>query len=100
MISLGGCSLELMKCDITELEVDAIVNAANGMLKMGGGVAGAIRRKAGDEVQRECDEWVRRNGPVPVGGAACPGAGRRRATSGVPAGGPLGGAGAAARRGG
>ncbi|MFP3228832.1 MAG: macro domain-containing protein [Nitrososphaeria archaeon] len=93
MISLGGCSLELMKCDITELEVDAIVNAANGMLKMGGGVAGAIRRKAGDEVQRECDEWVRRNGPVPVGGAAITGAGRLRAKYVVHAVGPIWGEG-------
>jgi Predicted phosphatase homologous to the C-terminal domain of histone macroH2A1 len=93
MISLGGCSLELMKCDITELEVDAIVNAADGMLKMGGGVAGAIRRKAGDEVQRECDEWVRRNGPVPVGGAAITGAGRLMAKYVVHAVGPIWGEG-------
>ncbi|HEU17054.1 MAG TPA: O-acetyl-ADP-ribose deacetylase, partial [Nitrososphaeria archaeon] len=39
MLSAGGCTVELMKCDITELDVDAIVNAANRMLQMGGGVA-------------------------------------------------------------
>ncbi len=79
VLRLGGCSLELMKCDITELEVDAIVNAAGSDLRMGGGVAGAIRRRGGEEIQRECDEWVRRHGPVPVGGAVITGAGRLKA---------------------
>ncbi|MGC8665973.1 MAG: macro domain-containing protein [Conexivisphaera sp.] len=89
MLSAGGCAVELMKCDITELDVDAIVNAANRMLQMGGGVAGAIRRRAGEEVQRECDEWLRRNGPVPVGGAAITGAGRLRARYVIHAVGPV-----------
>ena len=40
--------------DLTEMETDAIVNAANNDLILGGGVAGAIRRKGGDEIQREC----------------------------------------------
>ncbi|MGC8556106.1 MAG: macro domain-containing protein [Conexivisphaera sp.] len=93
MFRTDGCSLELMKCDITKLEVDAIVNAANSALKMGGGVAGAIRRAAGEEVQRECDEWVRRNGPVPVGGAAITGAGRLRAKYVIHAVGPVWGEG-------
>jgi O-acetyl-ADP-ribose deacetylase len=43
--------------DLTEMDVDAIVNAANNDLILGGGVAGAIRRKGGDEIQRECDEF-------------------------------------------
>jgi O-acetyl-ADP-ribose deacetylase len=42
--------------DLTEMETDAIVNAANNDLILGGGVAGAIRRKGGDAIQRECDE--------------------------------------------
>jgi O-acetyl-ADP-ribose deacetylase (regulator of RNase III) len=49
--------------DLTEMDADAIVNAANNDLILGGGVAGAIRRKGGDEIQRECNEI----GSIPVG---------------------------------
>ncbi len=52
--------------DLTESGADAIVNAANNDLKLGGGVAGAIRRKGGPAIQQECDEI----GSIPVGGAA------------------------------
>jgi O-acetyl-ADP-ribose deacetylase (regulator of RNase III) len=48
-------SIELVQGDITALEVDAIVNAANEQLKLGAGVAGAIRRRGGPSIQRECD---------------------------------------------
>jgi O-acetyl-ADP-ribose deacetylase len=48
--------LEVMQADVTKLEVDAIANAANTQLKHGGGVAGAISRAGGPEVQRESDE--------------------------------------------
>jgi O-acetyl-ADP-ribose deacetylase len=61
--------------DITEMETDAIVNAANNDLQLGGGVAGAIRRKGGDSIQRECNEI----GSIPVGGAAITGAGNLKA---------------------
>jgi O-acetyl-ADP-ribose deacetylase (regulator of RNase III) len=61
--------------DLAEQEVDAIVNAANNNLQLGGGVAGAIRRAAGPSVQDECD----RHGPVRVGEAAITGAGKLRA---------------------
>jgi len=47
--------LELIQGDITEMETDAIVNAANSALKLGGGVAGAIARKGGSKIQEECD---------------------------------------------
>jgi len=57
--------------DITEALVDAIVNAANNELKLGGGVAGAIRTKGGPSIQQECD----RLGPVSLGEAAITGGG-------------------------
>jgi O-acetyl-ADP-ribose deacetylase len=49
-------SIEVVDGDITKLEVDAIANAANTQLRHGGGVAGAIARAGGPEVQRESDE--------------------------------------------
>ncbi len=52
--------------DLTELDADAIVNAANNDLQLGGGVAGAIRRKGGPAIQQECDAI----GSIPVGFAA------------------------------
>jgi len=61
--------------DLVEQEVDAIVNAANNDLLLGGGVAGAIRSRGGPAIQRECDA----HGPVKVGDAAITGAGELRA---------------------
>jgi O-acetyl-ADP-ribose deacetylase (regulator of RNase III) len=61
--------------DLTEMETDAIVNAANNDLILGGGVAGAIRRKGGDQIQRECSEI----GSIPVGYAAITTGGRLKA---------------------
>jgi O-acetyl-ADP-ribose deacetylase (regulator of RNase III) len=52
----GMAELEVRQADVTKLEVDAIANAANTQLKHGGGVAGAISRAGGPEVQRESDE--------------------------------------------
>lgn len=57
--------------DITDMEVDAIVNAANTDLVLGSGVAGTIRRKGGDSIQKECNEI----GPIPLGEAAVTGGG-------------------------
>lgn len=56
----------LAQGDLTEMDVDAIVNAANNDLQLGGGVAGAIRRKGGPSIQQECNAI----GSIPVGGAA------------------------------
>lgn len=61
--------------DLTEAATDAIVNAANNDLILGGGVAGAIRRKGGDEIQRECNEI----GSIPVGYAAITKGGKLKA---------------------
>ena len=57
--------LELTQGDITDLDADAIVNAANTALQLGGGVAGAIRRKGGPKIQEECNKI----GGTHVGGA-------------------------------
>ena len=58
--------IEILQGDLTEMNTDAIVNAANNDLQLGGGVAGAIRRKGGPKIQAECDEI----GTIPIGGAA------------------------------
>lgn len=65
----------IIQGDLTEMDVDAIVNAANNDLQLGGGVAGAIRRKGGDIIQRECNAI----GSIPVGGAAITSGGKLKA---------------------
>jgi O-acetyl-ADP-ribose deacetylase (regulator of RNase III) len=67
--------ITLQKGDITALETDAIVNAANSGLWMGAGVAGAIKRAGGQEIE---DEAVRQ-GPIAVGEAVAPGGGKLKA---------------------
>lgn len=62
--------LELVQGDITTLDVDAIVNAANGRLAHGGGVARAIAQAGGPVIDRESRKWVRRHGRVPTGSSA------------------------------
>jgi O-acetyl-ADP-ribose deacetylase len=64
--------LEVVEGDITALEVDAIANAANDRLWMGAGVAGAIKRAGGAEIEREAVA----KGPIAVGDAVATGAGR------------------------
>ncbi|MCK4352147.1 macro domain-containing protein [candidate division WOR-3 bacterium] len=56
MFKINNSYIELIEGDITELDVDAIINAANASLIMGGGVAGAILRKGGLKIQEECNE--------------------------------------------
>jgi O-acetyl-ADP-ribose deacetylase (regulator of RNase III) len=58
--------VSLIQGDITDVECDAIVNAANNDLILGAGVAGAIRRKGGPQIEAECKE----TGSVPLGEAA------------------------------
>ncbi len=67
--------IEVIEGDITEVDADAIVNAANSQLWMGGGVAGAIRRKGGSEIEEEAVA----QGPIDVGDAVVTGAGRLKA---------------------
>ena len=72
----SGQTLRLIHGDLTEEKVDAIVNAANARLAHGGGVAGAIVRRGGPEIQRESYVWVQQHGPVPHQRPAITGAGR------------------------
>ena len=72
----GGQRLQLALGDITEEQVDAIVNAANAHLQHGGGVAGVIARRGGPAIQQESDTWVRQHGPVSHANPAYTTAGR------------------------
>jgi 8-oxo-dGTP diphosphatase len=70
-MSLGGimqikrCQIQVVQADITELEVDSIVNAANNKLVMGGGVAGVIKKKGGKVIEQEAVA----KGPIEIGQA-------------------------------
>ena len=65
----------LLQADITDLETDAIVNAANDHLWMGSGVAGAIKAKGGDEIEKEAMS----KGPAKIGEAIVTTAGKLKA---------------------
>lgn len=67
--------MQLVRGDITEMQTDAVVNAANAQLVLGGGVAGAIHRKGGPQIQAECDKI----GGTFVGGAVVTTAGKLKA---------------------
>ena len=69
-------TLQVVHGDLTEEHTDAITNAANEGLWLGGGVAGAIDRKGGPTVERECMEYVRKHGDLDIGEVAVTGAGR------------------------
>ena len=64
-VNIENRALELIEGDITEMTTDAVVNAANAQLVLGGGVAGAIRKKGGPTIQQECNKI----GGTFVGGA-------------------------------
>lgn len=83
-VEIAGRTLELVEGDITEMDTDAIVNAANAQLVLGGGVAGAIRRKGGPAIQAECDKI----GGTFVGGAVITTGGKLKARHVIHAVGP------------
>jgi O-acetyl-ADP-ribose deacetylase (regulator of RNase III) len=71
----GTTEVVITQGDITEMETDAIVNAANERLQLGAGVAGAIRDKGGPDIQKQCDDL----GGTHVGGAVVTGGGNLKA---------------------
>ncbi|MBM3465654.1 MAG: macro domain-containing protein [Armatimonadetes bacterium] len=83
-LRVGLTIVSLEEGDLTEAEVDAIVNPANHLLVLGSGVAGAIKNKGGDTIQEECN----RIGGIDVGQACITGAGELRARHVIHAVGP------------
>ena len=88
-VQINRTTLELVSGDITKMDTDAIVNAANERLAHGGGVAGVISRKGGPVIQRESDAWVRQHGPVVTGSAAITSGGDLKARYIIHAVGPI-----------
>ena len=76
MVRVGRATVGLVQGDITDQDVDAIVNAANDCLWMGAGVAGAIKRKGGVTIEQEAVA----QGPIPVGEAVITTAGALKAS--------------------
>lgn len=74
-VPVAGGSLEVLKGDITEQNADAVVNAANNHFWMGAGVAGAIKKRGGQQIETEAVA----QGPVEVGGAVITSAGNLKA---------------------
>jgi len=89
----GGARLQIVQGDLTEENVDAIVNAANSHLAHGGGVAGAISRRGGGQIQAESNAWVRQHGPVTHDKPAYTGAGKLACRYVIHAVGPVWGSG-------
>ncbi|MFC2164867.1 macro domain-containing protein [Acidobacteriota bacterium] len=84
-LTIKGRRLRLIDDNIVMLDVEAIVNAANKFLVLGGGVAGAIDSFGGPTIQEECDAI----GPIDVGGTAITGAGELKAQYVIHAVGPV-----------
>ncbi|MHA1115637.1 MAG: macro domain-containing protein [Candidatus Heimdallarchaeaceae archaeon] len=74
-MKINNTKIYLARGDITDFDVDAIVNAANTDLILGGGVAGAIRLKGGPSIQEECNK----HGRIPLGGATITNGGNLKA---------------------
>lgn len=89
----NNCHIELIQGDITLMETDAIVNAANEHLAHGGGVAGAIVRRGGSIIQKESNDWIAQHGRVPTGSAAITSGGHLQAKYVIHAVGPIMGSG-------
>lgn len=87
--TVDGKKIKIVEGNIALLDVEAVVNAANKNLKLGGGVAGAIRTYGGPAIQEECD----RLSPIEVGQAVITGGGNLKARYVIHAVGPVQGEG-------
>jgi O-acetyl-ADP-ribose deacetylase (regulator of RNase III) len=85
IVKINNTILELRLGDITDMDTDAIVNAANASLQLGGGVAGAIRSKGGPKIQDECNKI----GGTPIGNAVLTTGGNLKAKYVIHAVGPV-----------
>lgn len=83
--TLNGRTIRLLEGNIALLDVEAIVNAANKSLILGGGVAGAVRKFGGPTIQEECN----RLGPIEVGEAVLTGGGKLKAKHVIHVAGPI-----------
>jgi O-acetyl-ADP-ribose deacetylase len=72
VVSMGKTSIEIQQGDISKADVDAVVNAANNHLWMGSGVAGALKRAGGVEIESEAIS----KGPIEIGEAVVTGGGK------------------------
>jgi len=86
-VAIGDCTLELAQGDITNQQVDEIVNAANSRLAGGGGVDGAIHRRGGPAIMAETRSRYPQG--CPTGSAVISGAGRLQAKHVIHAVGPV-----------
>jgi O-acetyl-ADP-ribose deacetylase (regulator of RNase III) len=86
---VAGKKVGIVEGNIAMLEVEAVVNAANTSLQLGGGVAGAIRTYGGPAIQEECDRLA----PIKVGQAVITGGGNLKAKYVIHAVGPVSGEG-------
>jgi len=86
---INDTTLELVEGDITKLDTDAIVNAANERLAHGGGVAAVIAQAGGPTIQKESEKWVREHGRVSTGSAAITSGGDLKADYVIHAVGPV-----------
>jgi O-acetyl-ADP-ribose deacetylase (regulator of RNase III) len=89
LLVIAGKKIRIVEGNIAMLEVEAVVNAANKSLQLGGGVAGAIRTYGGPAIQEECDRLA----PIKVGQAVITGGGNLKAKYVIHAVGPVSGEG-------
>lgn len=87
--AVAGVGFCVVQGDITDESTEAIVNAANGRLWLGGGVAGAIARKGGLSIESECKLIIKSSGQVSIGQVAVTSGGRLRCRAIIHAVGPV-----------
>lgn len=71
----GGVKVSVWKADLTNFQVDAVVNAANERLQHHGGLAQALSAAAGPQIQKDCNDYIRNRGPLNTGDAVASKAG-------------------------